>query len=331
MYEARQNKEKVSRRIDGGGMTRQRMKVCRNTLNCIYGENIQRKEINGTYGRFQSDLWKFQEGGFIGAEMRYLKYFPRIYKQEGKPKLDPKQNSEISLIQVVKESGDATGVRQDNIGFEVKKVKDGEAKDWALDADPIRSLKEAKDIEKILKHRGDVDGEIKSTDMYSIRKKFVSADYRYSQTRKQDTTPFYTGQKEPKDKLPETEHTGWAMIYDGKQWMPSCACIRDRPCAPRNTLTGMEFKTSAVLDGKYYLDTVKWGWNVSTNGALIVNDIDIDNVGSSIIFTEVAKRWNSLYVQDADTNPKLSERKEGDTENLMKMPEYQAIQSSENS
>lgn len=330
MYEVKQNK--VSRRIDSEGMAKQRvrMKVCRKTLNRIYGKNMQRKEIIGSYGTFASNLGKVNGEGLVGAEMRYLKYVPRMYKQTGKPRVNPKQNSEISLVQVVKEIGGATGVRQDNIGFEVKKVKGGEAKDWALDADPIRSLKGANDILKILAHRGDIAGEIKMADTKSTGKKFVSADYRYSQTRKKPSTLFYTGTKDSTVLLPESEHTGWAMIHNGQKWIPSCACIRDRPCAPRNTLTGMEFKTSAVLDGKYYLDTVKWGWNVS-GSTLEVNDIEIDNAGSSIIFTEVAKRWNSLFVKDADTNPNLSELKEGDTENLMKMPEYQTLQNSEDS
>ena len=42
MYEARQNKEKVSRRIDGGGMARQKVKLKRNNQNNI----IQRKDLN---------------------------------------------------------------------------------------------------------------------------------------------------------------------------------------------------------------------------------------------------------------------------------------------
>lgn len=333
MYTSRQFKNevgnKVSRQMECGARHGVRMKDCRKTSNRIYGENMQRKEITGTYGKFDSNLVKVNTGGQVGAEMGYLKYYLRMYKQKGQPKVNPGENSEISLVQVVKEIGNATNAKQDNIGFEVKKVKDGEAKDWALDADPIRLLKGANDISKILDHRGDVDGEIKRNDMSSTEKKFVSADYRYSQTRKQDTTPFYTGKKQSSDSLPTSEHTGWAMIYRGNQWTSPCACIRDRPCASLNTLTGMDFKTSAVLNGKYYLDSVKWGWNIS-DGTLKVNDIEIDNTGS-IVFTEVAKRWNSLFVQDPDSNPKLSERKEGDPENLMKMPEYQTIQNSEDS
>lgn len=318
IYEARQNKECVSRRIDAGG-TRQRVNIkLRRGENTPYNITLQMtKEIKGNFGTFTSDLVGVLSEGNVGAEMKYLKYTPKIS--------NARKNQEISLVQIVKEEGNESTVRQDNIGFEIKKVKDGEAKGWALDADPIRKLS-AKDMDviKILRDRGDVEGEIKKADFCGSKSKllFASADYRYSQVRKLNSTPFYKGIKERSETLPEKEHTGWATIFDGKGWLPSYACLRDRPSAPIGALKGMNFKTSAILDGKEYLDTVKWGWSVDESRKVKIDDIEKDS-DSGTFFTDVAKRWNSLFVQETT----LLERKDGVSKNLMEMPEYSLFSS----
>ena len=314
MYKSRQHKKAVLRTIN---RTKKLVAGINNIRVHPFGLALQmEKSANGDFGEFKSDLKAIPASqGEVGVEMNYLKYFPK-YK-------NPIKGQEISLVQIVKEEENQGTAQQGNIGYEMKQVQDGKHKGWTLDADPIRKLTiKDPDVNKILLHRGDIDGELNLSDIHKFKSKilFVSSDFRYSQIRKLSTTPLFTGKKDKCDTLPEKEHTGWSIIRDGNSWFPSYACIRDRPSAPKGALKGMEFKTAALLNGTDYLDIVKWGWHLNDKDKIVVDDIEIDN-GSGDTFTAVAKKWNSLYVNE-DKGPQLLKKEESEDGNLFKMPEY---------
>jgi hypothetical protein len=280
---------------------------------------VQREPVPVSGGVFEDTRYKpvgekGEHGWTVGAEMGMLKFTPLRHLAA----------EEVHIVQITKEvhSDEGQGkekVKQGNVGYEDRVVKNGPNKGWAVDVDLYgegdRHMANVKNARAETMHR-EPDNQLGGQSNEQYQGRLTSRDPRYAQQRVDPETPAYTPEKPPK-----VMTTGYGTKKDPKTggWKPNHAGLRDRPSVPSSTsIVGMDFEASVVatggsMDGTH-LGSVLWGWSRQPGGkeAKVAPMKKGVLGGASEKMVAAAKVWNEMKVDDEKLFPLSVEQHEED-------------------
>ena len=205
----------------------------------------------------------------------------------------------ISLVQIVKESDEETTRRQENEGFEKRKVLDGECEGWAVDSDWIYHMSNDGPLFNRRDHLNSNNWKNHMRTNHTVAKLFspkifINKDFRYSEIRLSKDTPIYAP---PTDKQPDKQHNGWSITCNEKgTWSSGCATIRDQPQGKN----AMDFKVMALLNDNINLGVVEWGYKYDESmqkcSVYFKEGEDVTKY-----FIAAAKQWNTIILDKTGT------------------------------